>query len=304
MKTKIFCISAMIAFSVLAVAQEYIPLLQEGNQWNVMVCENGGESHPRVYSHTNVYRLSGDTVIEGKRYLSLIQSSDKLQETWKVAGFLREDADVMKVYLREYDDGNRPGQEGVLYCFDVAVGDTVITIWPDSIRNIVEKVDFVEINGRNHRRITADSKFISDNYSGISSKNEWIEGIGHKNGILRRNAVWPGDMGSRLLAFIQNGETVYNPYNYDTDFIWWTAFSEPAETVAPITLSVTGYTLHVVGIAGSYSVDVFSVDGKHLLHRKSSDGETDVQLSALPSGIYIVKVVSDKQNVSSKIRLN
>ncbi|MDR2775675.1 MAG: T9SS type A sorting domain-containing protein [Tannerella sp.] len=299
MKTKIFGILALIVLSIPASAQEYIPMLKEGNQWNVMYAGSIEGIKP-IWSKTYIYRLSGDTVIEGKIYLSIIQSTDKLQETWHTAGFLREDTDSMKVYFRE--NSNQPGQEGVLYDFSAAVGDTVVTILGKPTYNIVTGIDSVEIEGEYHKHMFLSSILVEDEFPKFL--NEWIEGIGHIQGLLRKNVPPPCDPGSRLLAFKQNGETVYNPYSYDTDFIWWAVASEPVETASPVTLSVAGRTLHVAGAAGSYSVDVFSVDGKHLLHRKNGDGETDVQLSALPSGIYVVRVVSDKYNVSSKIRLN
>jgi hypothetical protein len=282
-------------------------MLQEGNQWNVLqMTGEPGRWHTR---RTNVYRLSEDTVIDGKHYAAVLKSTDRDTTTWETAGFIREDITAKRVYHRalfHYSRGDSITPECVLYDFGVSVGDTVTTIWPDSIRNIVKGIDSIEINGKYHKRITVGNQFVGEEGQDRPLWiNEWIEGIGNINGLLYTNASIPCSCIYELLAFIQNDEVVYNPFDYDTDFIWWTVSNEPVETESPVTVFASGRTLHILyADAGDYAVDVFSIAGTHLLHRQCNTDEIAVSLPAVPAGVYVVRITSGTYSLSKKIYLN
>lgn len=318
MDLRVALIATVVMFCAIFIAQpvraqDYIPLLQEGNQWNVL--HMTGEPGNWRHKTTNVYRLSEDTVIEGKQYIALLVSGDKEAARWDTAGFIREDAVAKKVYYRQrywsYNDAweRIPNvfPEHLLYDFDVSIGDTVITTievgLSMSVRNIVDKIDSVEIGGRYHKRITVLS---SDSISWCRKEpNEWIEGVGNTLGLLYTNIPIPCSCIYQLLAFIQNGEAVYNPFGYDTDFIWEDTSSEPVENAPPVTVFASGRTLRILyADAGDYAVDVFSIAGTHLLHRECSENEVAVSLPAVPEGIYVVRITSGTYSLSKKIRLN
>ncbi|MDR0349187.1 MAG: T9SS type A sorting domain-containing protein [Tannerella sp.] len=293
-------------------AQDYIPMLQEGNRWNVLFEKDAdGGTGPFFYRNTHIYKLAGDTVIDGKQYAAIQKSEDREVSIWRTAGFIREDVAAERVYYRAlfpahyiWNDSITP--ECVLYDFGISVGDTVTAIWPDSIWNKVESIDSIEINGKYHKQITVGSQFIAEaGPDRFVWNNKWIEGIGNTNGILKENCTFPGNSSTILLAFTRNGETVYrNPYGY-ADFIWWTAADEPVETVSSIKIFASGKTVHIIYMGvEDYAVDVFSIAGTHLLHRKCNTNEAAVSLPAVPAGVYVVRITSGTYSLSKKIYLN
>jgi hypothetical protein len=311
MKAIFVCILAFFCFTPLVRAQDYIPLLQEGNRWHVLFEKDAdGGTGPFFYRHTYIYKLAGDTVIDGKQYAAVQKSLDRDVSTWDTAGFIREDIAAGRVYYRAlfpahyiWNDSITP--ESVLYDFGISVGDTVTAIWPDSIWNKVESIDSIKINGKYHKRITVSSKYVYEPERDWLYQNEWIEGIGNPSGILRPGIPYVGDGITTLLAFVRNGETVYNPYDYDTDFIWWTAANEPVEAASPVKVFASGKTVHIIYMdAEDYAVDVFSIAGTHLLHRKCHTNEVAVSLPVVPAGVYVVRITSGTYSLSKKIYLN
>jgi hypothetical protein len=303
MKAIFVCIFAFFCLTTPVGAQDYIPMLEEGNRWNVLF-EN---VNALLYRVTHVYKLAGDTVIEGKQYATVLKSLDREVSAWETEGFIREDIAAKRVYFRAYhsnwEDSIEP--EGVLYDFGVSVGDTVTTIVWEPTWNKVERIDSVEIGGKYHKRITVGCEYVNGvSHHGWVKKNEWIEGIGNTYGILKPNFPYPGEPATPLLAFIRNGETVYNPFDYDTDFIWWILSNEQVETAPPVTVFASGKTLRIVcADAGEYAVDVFSLAGAHLLHGTYNANEVAVSLPDVPAGVYAVRIISGTRNFSKKIYL-
>lgn len=68
------------------------------------------------------------------------------------------------------------------------------------------------------------------------------------------------------------------------------------------TVYAYGKTIHVL-LANStdYSVEVFTTSGKRLVHQKMDKEEKELQLTNVPNGIYIIKIVSAEERISKKI---
>ena len=90
-------------------------LVTEGKEW--AICTTG--AYPAPNSTTFTYRLQGDTIIDGKRYLVEYESNDIHLTDWKPSGhFMREeDGKVYRKYRRR--------KETILLDYGMQVGDTL-----------------------------------------------------------------------------------------------------------------------------------------------------------------------------------
>ena len=90
-------------------------LVTEGKEW--AICTTG--AYPAPNSTTFTYRLQGDTIIDGKRYLVEYESNDIHLTDWKPSGhFMREeDGKVYRKYGRK--------KETILLDYNMQVGDTL-----------------------------------------------------------------------------------------------------------------------------------------------------------------------------------
>ena len=94
-KISSFFVFMIITFSVFS--QDYHPLIQEGNTWNVLIV-NGYNTFDTTH-YTNTYQFRGDTIIDSKTYKKLYESAEKYPVNWNLRYFMREDTDK-KVWLR------------------------------------------------------------------------------------------------------------------------------------------------------------------------------------------------------------
>jgi hypothetical protein len=72
------------------------------------------------YEHTYISKLGEDTIIEGVTYFKFLTAYDVNSSIWETEGFLREDIENRKVYVKQLD---KP--EALLYDFNANVGDTI-----------------------------------------------------------------------------------------------------------------------------------------------------------------------------------
>ncbi len=149
-----------------------------------------------------------DTIISGYTYKKIFNSTDPNLLTWIHIGYVREDS-TKKVFFMD-----TLGIEGLVYDFDVSVGDTINFYNPlrpylsysvpiivdsiyqiyfaDTIRNAVDVIDSGDVDGY--------------------SKETWIEGIGNTIGILEGGHSLAEVVGwsYRLLCFYENDSLLYN----------------------------------------------------------------------------------------------
>jgi len=309
MKTLI-CFCLLFVLSQTALSQEYIPLINKENRWNIL---NEWESTLETAGkNTNILKFSSDTIIEGKKYSILLESTDSLALNWTEKGLLREDISARKIYFTESDFYGGYREERLLYDFGSQINDTILSIpskgiGEKSIHYIVKSIDQVTIADKEHRRFT-----ITIDYEGFNYKTErtWVEGIGDIFDLLfdaNHRFLVGGSFNKTLLAFYQGDKLIYNPHNYETDFIWvpyYTLSNEQIEINPAFEITLANYNLTVKSRdKENYWIDLYSVDGKLLIHRESKSFEADIPLNKFQSGVYIVNVYSGNDRVSKKVQL-
>ncbi|MDL2221274.1 T9SS type A sorting domain-containing protein [Parabacteroides sp. OttesenSCG-928-N08] len=298
-------------------AQEYIPMLKEGNQWNVILIGSCPDDHNDWTYNTSTYQLKDTVLIDDVEYITLLKTFDALAANKRVVGYLREDIETQKVYFR----GDKEHEEGVIYDYDVEVGDSMQTIIPSAYKeahwfrslNVITAIDTIEIEGRKHRQIALDAHI----YRWSGAEDKWhvggstsvvcVEGIGSIDGLLTGfPAAWGGV--EKLLAFKQNGEVVYNPYNYAKDFYWDEAPSyasiEQLGDELPIHITLSSDQLVIRNDQeAEYDIALYAPTGRLILTQRSGGREAVVNLSSLPAGVYFLRVYGERGEVTKKIRV-
>ena len=247
----------------------YIPMLQEGNQWNILTIDD--ELRP---GHTETTWTTTKLRIED---LSI----------------LREDTIERKVYIVENN------KESVLYDFAMQLGDTLAYYYPDtslgirftlrldSIRNTVFE------NGKPTRKYFLSIKMPGNSqYSGTVY---WLEGMGSPEGPIPYKTIgYTGDFKtSFLLCFKQYDELLYMVHDYDScdenytetqDF----TIEEPIIFPNPVGdylrfSADTNFDWKYITILDMFGKKVFS---KNI----SGYNQSKIDISILPPGTYVLKI--------------
>lgn len=176
--------------------------------WMVMGC--GG---------TTTTRLS-DTGDPGNPYFAVFECSDSLYLEWNEAGFIREDTVTNQVFF-SYGE-----EEGLIYDFSLAVGDTVVvnnmSMNYETQPLVCDSIDQIDINGvmKNRFYLFGFESITNDPYNPVEV---WIDGIGSNFGILNSGLGTVPLAGgtSSMLCCTQNGVAIFmNSYfskcYYDT----------------------------------------------------------------------------------------
>ena len=280
---------------------KYIPLLAGNKQWNVL------EERSEEGRWTYIYKLDGDTMINGRNYRILYHTVDKQARTWCKQGYLYEDTSRKKVWFCTLENNHNE----LIYDFDVTEGDTVYTMSRftpdskekhDSIRHMVKKTDTIRINDENYRRIIVESTYIGmSGANHYSFENEWIEGIGSKKGLISLYVMLPGSFNETLLAFYHEGKLVYKSPEHKDVFIWETVGNELVGDTQ-IFVSPDGRTLHLgdAGFASSCTVVLYSIQGTVVFRQIIAPHTAVVGLPLLPQGVYVINIYSRTREISRK----
>ncbi len=174
-------------------------LVDEGRQWNVV---NSVMGFSLTYG-TEIFRISGDSLVEGTLYKKMMVSYDSLS-SWSLAGLLR--AEDEKVYYIH------PGyDEGLLYDFGLQKGESAMVrsffCFSEDVPVTVMDIDTVVYMGVERKRwLLGEDGWAYD---------IWVEGIGSLSGPLYTRygycivcPVW------ELLCAYQTDEKIYMHSDY------------------------------------------------------------------------------------------
>ena len=208
MKQKILLTLLFAVLVQFCLGQEYHKLVDTNKIWSTIILQQGNP----IYSYFT--KFSEDTIIGGENYKRIFKSTDS--SLWTHIGFVREDS-LKRIYFRD-----TLNSEGLVYDFDVNIGDTINFYNPfkpyylyDSLI-LVDSIYQVNIDGTLRNAI--DIVVSGDPFS--YARETWIEGIGNTFGILEGGYVLAGIVGYdfRLLCFYENGTLLYQnplyPYCY------------------------------------------------------------------------------------------
>ena len=262
--------------------QTYYPLVDTNKVWNELIEWADG------ITFTNyITKFTSDTVINSFHYKKVLITYDSAQINWTNNGYIREDS-TKKVFLKEEPDS----ADKLLYDFNIGLNDTVtlpyIPAYFGSLK--VEAIDSVNIYG--HERKRFHLSWVQD----TMVVDIWVEGIGSMRGVLTTlNLGIPNSQDDVLLCFTENDTLKYiNPvYNtcyysgvgihgYNTNLFATEIFPNPA------TSNIT------IEISQNSAIEILNIEGQLIKAIAARDNKISIDVSALPCGVYFVKIKTEK----------
>lgn len=280
-------IVVLTVFSTVICAQE---IVDPAKLWSNMEehCQPWGSNYSTEY-----IRFSVDTVIDQKVYKKVWISEDEDYEEWNFYGaFIREDSG--RVFYRQMF-----GEEGLIYDFNLGIGDSVIINNPRASGEITlyfVEIDSVEIeNGYRERW-----KLVSNIYE---NAEYWIRGIGSETGVINSGTgVFGGLCGLyTLLCEKENDELIYMNPGYESCYLFTTDVDEGSSLSAFLLSYDQDEKLVQVSMSKRHesTIIISNISGIVITSEQINTTLFTYDMSAQKTGIYIITVV-DSGNISSQ----
>ena len=277
--TRIYTLLALLlmAGGVKTQAQEYVPMIQEGNEWctlEAIVCKDT-EGH----YNTLVNWLSGDTLINEVRFTKVMETLNGEGSPYQVALLREEDGKVWETY-----NGN---SEILLYDFTANVGDSLVCGYGDYF--VLDSISIEQIGGVDRKKFWfgLEYDFTGEPYA----METWIEGIGSDLGLLYCGSYYFCGGYYRALCFHQDGELIWQNPEYDACVI--TSVEEINDKVISVYPNPAMETVTIDGVEAS-EVQIYNALGQLV---KTVRNSNEVSLGGLPQGVYMVRITDAENKV-------
>lgn len=286
-------ISAVIYLS--AQGQDYIPLLQPGNFWQVGYWEGNS-----ICTFVNAHRLNlaGDSLIDGQSYSKFTRQTvnavnggpfcwpfETSPDSYQTDILLREDVASKRVFQRIGEE------EHLLYDFSLEVGDMFDALSHGEFLFEVEIIDtYMDEYGGIERR------FMIANFSG-GLQFTLVEGIGSFHGLITPFEEAIGS-GTSLMCFgnsiTQIEDATCAPIatsTYDTEKVQFRLFPNPAHNLITIKLDNPSKT----------EVTILNVAGEKIQNWVIQSESQELDISDYPPGIYFVSLETEHTTTIKKL---
>ena len=249
-------------------AQEYVPIIQDGNEWNTLLVIT--DNWPN-YTYTNfVDWCSGDTIIEDVRYTKIMGTANG--DDPRLFSLLREEEG--KVWYRDLNHQT----DILLYDFTANVGDTLFESYL-----VVDSISIEHIGGVDRKKywFGLEYEFTGEPYA----LETWIEGIGSDLGLLSSGSYYYCGSYSRALCFHQNGELVW--YNPEYGSCTVTGVEEIKEPI--FIYPNPAKEIATIGCSEVAEVQVYNAFGQLV---NTIHGTNEISVTGLAEGVYLLRVTA------------
>ena len=263
----------LMAGGIKTQAQNYVPMLQEDNEWytlDAQVCS----SQPLRGYNTLVHRLSEDTLIDGVRYTKVMQTVNDVGTSTLAALLREEDGKVWEKY---------GSTEVLLYDFTANLGDSLVCGYGDYF--VVDSISIEQIGGVDRKKFWfgLEYDFTGEPYA----METWIEGIGSDLGLLFCGSYYFCGGYYRALCFHQNGELVWQNPEYDACLI--TDVEEIHDNELTVYPNPAKNLVRINGVEAA-EVQVYNALGQMV---KTVQGSNEIDVSGLVEGVYMVRITDE-----------
>ncbi len=270
-----------------AKAQTYYPLVDTNKVWNNLILWADG-----VSSNNYTVKFTSDTVINSLHYKKVLQIGfDEAP-----VKYIREDS-TEKVFYKYYPDS----AEALLYDFNIGLNDTftINTIPAYPVKLIADTIDSVKISGKLRKRI-----YLSWVQTGAVN-DTWIEGIGSLRGVLTTfNLGLSNSQNDVLLCFTENDTLKYINPEFSTcsySGVGIQGYNANNNAVEIFPNPVTDNLQTQTGTGSEVRIEkseirIYDIIGNLVLEKSITENKTNIDISALPDGVYIVHVKSEEVN--------
>lgn len=286
---KIVIALSLLAFPFVSISQEYTPMLDIYNEWNVRFCYQS-------LCDTDLYYTNGDTIVDGMNY-KVLDGYHYISR-----GFLlREDIEAKKVYLKAILPNGT--FDYLLYDFSMEVGDSIdmknpITPFPENAGYY--KVDSIIphplVDGNNYNHF-----YLSPTPSNTVGKNnaEWIEGAGSLSIITAPGGDPDVDGVGRLACMFKNGESFYSDLTIIEECEPFFILNNPTVPLIDNDIKVINLPnkneFEILNANDLTEIQLYNISGQ-LLNVFDNKGQQSLRLnlSQYSSGIYLLIAKSNE----------
>jgi hypothetical protein len=286
---------SIILFGLPLLAVSQMPLLDESRLWSMVNvnCQPWGNAYTSHY-----LKIGGDTLINGIEYKKLDYSANESQTDWiDYGGYIRETQDGKVYYTRLGFD------EGLIYDFSAALGDTVVVLnvelLPEPLEMVVILEDSILLEDGWHRMLVLED----EDYPG---EETWIEGVGSLSGLVKSclSAFGSACGDYDLLCSSDNGVDIYINPEYPT--CWYVStridnnlsleelkvYPNPVRNI----LTIDGEFLRT---GETYEFQLTDIAGRVVINERQSLPQID--LGNLQKGIYFLQLKTEEELYSAKV---
>lgn len=287
---KTFITSITLLFASLAFSQDYIPMLQEGNSWNVDIYYEPFKGDPSLVTREmtlgEVVTINGieyrQTLVSGNESCLLREDnglvykySESIEEEYLLFDFTLEEGDVFNVSESAY---------GFPFFLSCVAPDLQSWVYEDALH--VTSVDYVDIAGQNRKVITFEES------SGVGYYY-WIEGIGNWTGFDLMAETVDVSGSTIIVCFTTNGETYFmfgatscdNTLNTQDQTL-----SKVAIVPNPI---VDKGIMQIPEESGIDHLMIFDAAGRKLVDSSIETSSYTIDSEQYATGLYFYQVFSD-----------
>ena len=275
-------------FSTLLFSQDYVPLLDDYNEWQVTNCYFG--------CLTDVYYTDGDTITDGHNY-KILDGYHFISRTI----LLREDILEKKVFLNFIQaTGNT---EYLLYDFSLNIDDSIDMKNPISpflenagYYNLDSIIPRPLVNGSDYRHF-----YLSPSESNIVSTTNaiWIEGAGSLSLITAPSGEPDINGAGHLSCFYKNGDYFYT--NLDSiDSCEPTVILNINESNYPLSDIIVSSnnilnSCHLINLENIKLIDIYTINGKKVAsYHNYGNKELKFDTTSYQAGIYFIIVYTNQ----------
>lgn len=290
---KLLLFSLLFIGSIVASFGQYVPLLQSGNQWNVL------RNYVNPTHFTEISKIDSDTIIDGRTCKKIVSTNDSTDNAiYHFKCYLYEDATAKKVYVYDAQYNQK-----LYFDFTVQLGDT-IALYSQNYNSldtfVVSQISNVYINNTIRKIITLD--YYSSNFH-MQNVDSWIEGVGSLKGLIYGN-ISPQFVGSQfsLLCMSNSNEMLYQNPNFNNCYMTNVKIDEIMNDFSvhiypnPVTDFLTISELPK-SISNIKIIDVF---GRTVFQSEMNGNCKNIDLSNYQSGVYFVVVFNQKKVLFAK----
>lgn len=270
----------MLAVAGVAKAQDYEPIIQEGNEWHTLdVIVNPGFPPNHHYS-TLVHWISDDTLVDGVRYTKVLETRNG-EGTPRLATLLREEDG--KVWKRE------SATDILIYDFTAQVGDTLrFGDFQEFDYFVVDSISIEQIGGRDRKKFWFGLEYdITGEPVAIET---WTEGIGSDMGLLFSGWYYVSGGYYRALCFHQNGELLWQNEYYGTCMI--DAVKEEVAPAVSVYPNPVSETVSIEGLEPA-EVQVYNTLGQVV---KTVRDANEINMEGFAEGVYLLRITDKEGN--------
>ena len=280
MKRHLIILAAMLICSAVQ-AQDYEPIIQEGNEWHTLDVIVTPGFPPNDYYSTLVHWLSDDTLVDDVRYTKVLETRNG-EGTPRLATLLREETG--KVWKR------KSATDILIYDFTAQVGDTLrFGDFQEFDYFVVDSISIEQIGGTDRRKFWFGLEY--DFMGEPVAIETWTEGIGSDMGLLFSGWYYTTGGYYKALCFHQNEELVWQNDYYGTCMI--DAVEEEVAPAVSVYPNPASETVRIEGI-GPAEVQLHNALGQLV---KTVENTHEINVAGLPQGVYLLRIRDEEGKV-------